>query len=88
MAEFLVTVPKEARTTLFVSSKLLCCSLLLLGSFYVGIMNTLGASTRLKSNSTSIPPMLGDLKGSTAPSHQHKRCRCRRDESQGRKPQA
>lgn len=60
MAEFLVTVPKEAKTTLFISSKPWCCSSLFPRAFYVGIRNS--GSTPLNSSSPSIPPVLGDLK--------------------------
>ena len=60
MAEFLVTVPKEAKTTLLISSTPWCCSSLFPRVFYVGIRNN--GSTPLNSSSPSIPPMLGDLK--------------------------
>ena len=58
MAEFLVTVPKEAKTTVFISSKPWCCSFTVSQS--LGIRNS--GSTPLNSSSPSIPPVLGDLK--------------------------
>ena len=60
MAELLVTVPKEARTTLLISSKPWCCYSLFPRAFYVGIR--ISGNTPLNSSSPSIPPMLGDLK--------------------------